>query len=258
MSQFAHNLVGNTKAWRHFRQVGRDVDPKRLARWTYGMLEERLGRYFTEVYHHNHHSTLGTTPMQKFVEGLKYSGLREHTLISYDKHFIANTCPSTSKGKAKVTPRGVKINYRYYTCGAISGNRHHGNEYPVRYDPFNLNRAYVFVDGAWHECSAYDSAIMPPLTEKALRIVTATLKHEFRSTRRASELNAVRIAEYLQQAEDDMALMAQLLREQETAHTVERLSTPTSNTHDADSVQNDMNALPDTDADFEPRMLETF
>ena len=262
-TQFTHNLMGNTKAWRHFRQVSRDVDPKRLARWTYGMLEEHLGRYFTEVYPHNHHSTLGTTPMQRFVEGLKYSGLREHTLIPYDKHFIANTCPSTPKGKAKVSPRGVKINYRYYTCGAIAGARHHGAEYPVRYDPFNLNHGFVYVDGCWHECLAYDAAIMPPLTEKALRIVTATLKLDFRSSRQASELNAVRIAEYLQQAEEDMALMAQLLREQETAATVERLSTPLipANTPESDGDESGLNRMHPFSSgqpQFEPQLLESF
>lgn len=263
MSQFTHNLVGNTKAWRHFRQVTKSVDPRRLARWTYGMLEEHLDRYFTEVYHLNHHSTLGTTPMEKFVEGLTFSGLREHTLIPYDRNFVASTCPSTSKGKAKVGARGVKINYRYYTCGAISGLRHHNNEYPVRYDPFNLNRAYVYVDGGWHECTAYDANVMPPMSEKALRIVSATLKIESRSSRQAAEVNAVRIAEYLQQAEEDMALWAQLRREQESTAVVERLSTPTvvkKAIPDPDDVQVKYPpfAIPQERAAFKPQLLEDF
>lgn len=255
-SQFTHNLIGNTKAWRYFRQVSREVDPKRLARWTYGMLEEHLGRYFTEIYHHNHHSTLGASPMQKFSEGRKFSGLREHTLIPYDKQFIAATCPSTAKGKAKVSHRGIKINYRYYTCGALTGTRHRGNEYPVRYDPFNLNRAYVYVDGCWHECLAYDAAVMPPMTEKALRIVSAMLKLEFRTSRQAAELNAQRIAEYLREAEEDMTLMAQLLREQETAAVVERLTNP------APLPDIDILATPNhprsIEAAFEPQLLEDF
>lgn len=97
---------------------------------------------------------------------------------------------------------------------------------------------------------------MPPMTEKAMRIVSATLKHEFRTSRQAAELNALRVAEYLREAEEDMTLMAQLLREQETAAVVERLTNP------APLLDIDTPAAPDlpptAETAFEPQLLEDF
>ena len=253
-SQFIHNLMGNTKAWRHFRQVGRDVSPERLARWTFAMLDEKLGEYFTQVYHQNHHVTLGMSPQQKYQEGLRFSGLREHRFIPFDSGFIANTCPSTAKGVARVSPRGVKIHYRYFTCDAILGSRHHGCEYPVRYDPFNMNRGYIFVDGRWHDCLAYDSALMPVMSERAMKVATATLKVKYRTARNQAAMNAARLAEYLQSAEQDMALMAQMLRDRESATVVARLSRPPEVMKLDQSTPVVMNEPPA----FIPNVLETF
>ena len=119
--QFILTLLGSTKIYEHYRQVSPEVDPERHAIWTMERFAVRFEAYIESVYHENEHSTLrDAIPDQMFALGLVSYGQRRHILVSYNRDFIALTCPSTAKGAAKVGPRGVKINYLYYSCPSSS------------------------------------------------------------------------------------------------------------------------------------------
>ncbi|CAG0940366.1 hypothetical protein GALLN_00925 [Gallionellaceae bacterium] len=222
--QFIHNLRGNKKAHIHFRQVSPSVDPVRHAIWTFEQLNVWIEDYINDVYHKNYHSTLGMSPLEAFNDGLAKAGLRAHQIIPFDRDFIVITCPSTAKGVAKVTPQGVKINYLYFSCDAIADRRLFGEKVPVRYDPFNMGRAYVFVGGQWHEAYSRDFALFSGYSEKALRLATLQFRLEARRRNEHGRTNAARLAEFLISAEEQVELNRQRLSDSESEAVRNRLS----------------------------------
>lgn len=227
MTQMIYNLTGNTQIYaEHYRQIGKDVDPERHAIWTLDRLAIRFEEYVRDVYHKNEHSTLGMSPDQAFLRGLKESGERTHRLISYNRDFLILTCPSTKKGDAKITPRGVKINYLYYKCAAFHGPGIPGTRVPVRYEPFNIGIAYACVEGHWHECQSEHYAIFHNYTERAIRLASQRLLLRYRRQGRAAEVNAERLAEFLASTEAEEVVGFQMLHDQESADHRNRINKP--------------------------------
>ncbi|KVN70529.1 hypothetical protein WM03_08540 [Burkholderia ubonensis] len=210
------NLPGNTQADREYRKKTKEVDPKRLATWTFSQLSDQLDRYFNEVYHRNHHSTLGCSPNEMFARGLTVCGPRTHARIPYSRTFLMLTFPSTDKGTAKVTSRGVKINYCYYSCPALRAFKTIGQRVAVRYDPFNMGTAYVYVDQLWHECHSEHYMVFRGRSEKEVQIASEFLKAKFRKAGIHAPLNAKRLADFLCTVEGDDVLKVQRLHQDES------------------------------------------
>ncbi len=217
MTQLIDNLFGSTQIYvDHYRQVSKDVDPERLAIWTYERITIRFEQYLNDVYHKNEHSTLGMSPEQAFVVGMRESGKREHRLISYSHDFKVLTCPSTDKGDAKVTPRGVKINYLYYKCAAFHLPGIPGTRVPIRFEPFNVGIAFAFVNGFWHECQSEHYAIFQNYTERSVLLASQRLLLLNRRQGKAAEINAERLATFLASVEGEELLEMQRLNDQES------------------------------------------
>lgn len=213
---FIYNLLGNTQADREYRKKTKAVDPERLAIWTLSRLARRLEQYFDEVYHNNHHSTLGCSPAEMFAHGLVISGPRSHARIPYSKAFLMLTFPSTSKGTAKVTTRGVKINYCYYSCAVLRGHRNVGKQVPVRYDPFDMGVAYIYVDHLWHECRSEYYLSLKGRSEREVQIASEFLKVKHRNAGAQAAANAKRLADFLCSTEGDEVLQMQRVHQVET------------------------------------------
>jgi putative transposase len=212
-----NNLRGNTQADREYRKKTKSVDPNALSVWTLDELIDRLGQYFEQVYHRNHHSTLGCSPDEMYAQGLALSGTRSHARIPYSKAFILLSLPSTSKGTAKVTVRGVKINYLYYSCAALRSHAALGQVIPVRYDPYNMGIAYVYINHRWHECQSEYYLIFKDLSEKEIQIASEYLRAKLRMAGYHYPLNAKRLATFLITTEADEVLGLQRLRQRELA-----------------------------------------
>jgi len=89
------------------------------------------------------------------------------------------TCPSTSKGEAKVVPGlGVIINYHYYWSPVMKDSRVEGSQVPVRYDPFDLTIAYACVGGIWAKCVGRLPDYLHGVSERVLRLATAEVKKQ--------------------------------------------------------------------------------
>ncbi|MBK8024777.1 MAG: Mu transposase C-terminal domain-containing protein [Chloroflexi bacterium] len=138
---------------KNVRQVTKSVNPKNLAIWTLHTLDETVRKWANEIYHTTIHSALGMSPSEAFQRGLAASGPREHVHITYDDNFYIMTLPSTRRGKAKIQPgRGIQINNIYYWAEIMRRPDIEGISVPVRYDPFDIGRAYVYAENQWHEC----------------------------------------------------------------------------------------------------------
>lgn len=214
--QFIYSLMGNTQAYVNFRQVSPEVNPARHAAWTFEQLRVRLNEYFEQVYHKNTHDTLGCSPEQKFLDGMTLSGSRVHTLISYNRDFLISTCPSTSKGTARITQHGVKINYLFYQAPVFHLPGVKGMNVPVRYEPFNKGLAYAYVHNKWHELYSEHYALFCQYSERSIKIASTHLHLLQRQQDKAHTINAERLAVFLRSTDGEELLQIQQRREVES------------------------------------------
>lgn len=227
MEQFISNLLGATHDMNP-RQIGRDVDPQLKAIWTYERLYVRFQEYLAKVYHRNVHGTLGQTPEEAFVQGQQTFGSRRHTIYSFTETFIILTCPSTPKGSAKVTPKGVKINYLYYRCAAMDLPGVLDSRLDVRYDPANYGVAYVLLRGTWQKCYSEYYAIFQTYTERQIRISTNHLRVKAKMLGKQITINSQNLAAFLLSAEADEVLNMQRLHDAESQTVKAVIKMPTS------------------------------
>ncbi len=225
IDQFISNLLGATNDMNP-RQIGRDVDPSLKAVWTYERLLVRLQEYLSNVYHTNTHSTLGHSPKTALVQGIQTFGERSHSFFSYTQTLIILTCPSTSKGTAKVTAKGVKINYLYYRCTEMDLPGVRGTRLDVRYDPANFGIAYVFINRAWEICYSEYYAIFKDYTEKQIRISTNHLRLKAKLLGLHITINAQNLASFLISAEANEVLDLQRQMDSESSSANTAINTP--------------------------------
>jgi putative transposase len=148
-TQFVFNLTGNTQITKQVRQVTKAVDPKRQAVWTLGDLYRYFIAWSYEVYDTTPHPALEMSPREAFRLGVERSGERIHCTIDYDETFRFFSLPTTPKGTAQVEPgRGVKIHSVYYWSDEFRPATIEHTQVPVRYDPFDIGRAYAAGPGA--------------------------------------------------------------------------------------------------------------
>lgn len=151
--QFFHNLQGNKKIIKKFRQVTKAVDPKRHAVWDLPTLDLFLDTYLYEEYPNQWHSGLGKTPNQAHAEGLIKFPMPPVEKIIYDDNFLIETMPSTNRGTAQLTrQRGVKFRGVFYKSNKSRRPDFYGKQVEFRYDPFSRAHIYVYIGNEWVEC----------------------------------------------------------------------------------------------------------
>jgi len=176
-TRFINNLTGNTQLMKgNVRYITKSVNPKHLAVWTLVALSEKLCEYAYEVYDAIEHPALGQSPREAFATAPAHSGQRTHRFVIYNEEFEMLTLPTTAKGTAKVvTGRGVKINHIYYWCDGFRDASVEQTEVPVRYEPFNLGRAYAYVRGHWRQCVSEHYLAFCDRSEREMVIASAEL-----------------------------------------------------------------------------------
>lgn len=217
-SQFVKVLMGGTEVVEnYFRRISPEVEPSRHAVWTLERFDEGFDRYLREVYHVNRHGGLGMSPDAAWALGLRSHGYRDHRAIPYDRAFIIASCPAVRKGKAKVTPAGIKINYRWYHCPEFQMPGVQGTQVEARYDPFNAGIAYVYIGKQWHECRSEFYALFATFTERAVWLATESLKLQDRTTGQHLGINAERLALFMLDQEKDEEVARQHRNDAESA-----------------------------------------
>lgn len=217
-TQFIHNLIGNTQVTKNVRQMDKDHNPKKLATWDFRSLYYSLEEYLYEFYDTNIHSTLGQSPRDYFNAGLIYSADREgYKKIAYDENFLIQTLPSTKKGTAKVdSSRGVKICYLNYWSELFRKPSIAGTQIPVRYDPYDISKAYAYVGNQWVICREGYHNIFVGRSEKEVKFAIEELRKEKQnSNKNYINITAKEIAEMLQRANMIQKIHSQRIKDEE-------------------------------------------
>jgi putative transposase len=171
-----HNLAGNSQALQRPRSMSPSHDPRRLAVWTLGKFMDRLERFVDVDYADCRHSALGMSPKEAMARGLAITGGRPHLLIPFTPDFNFVCMPSTPAGKAHLrSGKGLKIKNIHYWHPAL---RDIGGKVslPVRYDPFDVSRAYALVRGDWLLCRSEYAAVFEKRTEREISIVSQEIR----------------------------------------------------------------------------------
>jgi putative transposase len=217
-TQFLYNLLGNTQASKQPRQMTRAVDPKRLAAWTLPDLYAFLCEWAYEIYDQEEHPALLQSPREAYAFGMARGGQREHRRVLYDDAFIKATLPSTRRGTALVQAgKGITIHYLSYWNEVFRRPEVVRTQVNLRYDPFDISRAYAYVRGRWVECvtAAAFFGSFQGHSERELELAAAELRAQNRRTHRADPITATRLAAFLAKIEAHEAVLLQRLRDQE-------------------------------------------
>jgi putative transposase len=215
-TSFVNNLLGNTQASKVPRQTTPEVDPRRHARWTLGAFYRRLCEWCYEVYDQRFHPTLEQSPREAFEAGMLLAGVRPSRLIDYDETFLMMTLPTTAKGTAKVVRQGVKIHYEFYWSDAFRHPEVLDTEVPVRFDPYDVSRAFAFVRGQWVQCMALHHAILRRHSERELKMLSAELRQRRSTAAKQYPLTIAQIAEFLASVEAEEQFGVQRLCDEES------------------------------------------
>lgn len=156
-TQFTHVLRGNNKALQSPRRMSPTHDPRELAVWNLRAFREAFEGFLTNVYHVVEHPALGISPSKALEIGMLQAGARSHLLITYNRDFVIATMPTTDKGTSKVQPDGsFKANRIDYFSDRLV--RLAGEKLDVRYDPYDVSRAYVRGKSGWVEARSMYAA----------------------------------------------------------------------------------------------------
>jgi putative transposase len=229
-SRFIYNLTGNTQMTKsNLRLITKEVNPKNLAAWTFGALEARLCEWGYEVYETLDHPALGQSPREAFVQVQMQSGARIHRAIYPNEEFEMLTLPTTARGVARVmVGRGVKINHIYYWCEAFRDGEVERSEVAVRYDPYDMGRAYAYVRNHWHQCHSEHYLQFQQRTERELQIAAAELRRRNQQQGKRLVITAHRLASFLSSVEADEVTLQQRLRDRERRGSKQKIKTAAS------------------------------
>jgi putative transposase len=231
-TQFFHNLQGNTQIMKLVRQVTKSVNPKNHAIWTLPKLWEYLCIYCYEIYDTTEHASLGQSPREAFEMQNQLHGQRKHRLIPYDETFKLLTLPTTLKRTAKIVPRlGVKINYIYYWNDSFYNPKVENTQVEVRFDPFNVGRAYVYLKSEWVECYSEYYSIFNGVSENSIKLITKELTQRKRNHAKKFSISASNIASFIRSAEGEEILLKQQLADNEQKYILQIINNETVSTN---------------------------
>ncbi len=215
-TRFFYNLVGNTQLTREVRHVTKEVNPKELAAWTLPRIDGRLDEFLFEVYDTTRHPALGQSPREAYTKGMTATGHRPQRIIHYDDAFLISTLPTTPKGRAKVIPgRGVKINGIYYWCDEFRNPLVENSNVPLRFEPFDLGTAHVFVGDHWVKCQSEYFSIFNGRSEKEIQLASQEIRARDRQHSRESTISAKKLADLLEEMHLEERFLLQRLRDHE-------------------------------------------
>jgi putative transposase len=215
--QFIHNLIGNTQITKNVRQVTKSNNPKNNAVWTLIPFHKVLGEYLYEIYNNAHHTTLGMSPNNLFLKNISVTGKRKNVYIKDFEDFKILTLPETDKETRIVQiGEGVKINGFYYWCDKFRDPEFHRKEVMIRYEPFDMSKAYAYIDNHWVELfSQHYYDLLIGRTEKEIQVISQEIKKKNTLNGIKKQVTASEIAEFLYRAETTQNIELQRKKDRE-------------------------------------------
>jgi hypothetical protein len=197
-TQFVHNLSGTTAIAGKPRQLTKRHDPSRLAVWTLTDLDEALRTWAYEVYDTTEHPALGQSPRDAWLAAIERAGTRQagvHGVSLEDFRLLA--LPSTPKGTATVTRKGLQVNWLLYQGLAIRDRSLRGHAVPVRLDPWDAGTVYAYVHGVWEPFTSTYYAAFQGHSWKEIGLLTQELNQQRRRGEEQRRMSASRLADFL-------------------------------------------------------------
>ena len=214
--EFVHSLRGNTKASRDPRRMSATHDPQALSVWDLETFSDAFDGFIEKGYGNLEHAALGMSPNMAMSTGLAMFGGRKHKVEPYTREFIVWTLPTTAKGKAKVIPgHGVKVNYVYYWNDAFKSPTLENTSVHVRFNPFDMAYACAYIDGKWVDLVSEYAVQFKGRSEREIKLISAEIRERQRKTHERRNVNAERIAAYMEEADQTERILLQRMRDQE-------------------------------------------
>jgi putative transposase len=143
--------------------------------------------------------------------------MRTHRLIPYSEEFLILTCPTTRTKYAKLdAARGVVVNGLRYYHPLMRFPREAGKRVEVRYEPFDMSLAYVFVDGQWLTCTADAFLQVQGRSEREWELILDEWRAQQRAHHRTRvTIDSSRLAAFLEEVLTEEALLSQQQRDLE-------------------------------------------
>jgi transposase InsO family protein len=231
-TQFLHALAGNTQNTRNVRQLTKSMNPKGHAIYTLEDLHTMMSTYVFEIYDNRPHPALNCSPAEKFAEGIKNSGAREHRAIKCDEAFRLMTLPTTPKGTAKIQPgMGVKVFGSYYWAAEMRSPHIEGKTVPIKYDPEDLGIVWVYLGDQWVQCRPSRKVNLERRTEKELKIAALEWRRSSQLLGQRQSSSQKHLAEFLKTSRQNKALQLQQAKDRALRNT--RVSSADSAPHSA-------------------------
>lgn len=221
-------LEGNTQAT-HVdpRSCTPAINPRALATWTLADLHQLLGEYFFFRDTAWDNPRFGQTAMARYLHSEQVHGARIFSRIEYDHAFLVATMPQVDRGGTrKLLSDGFTLHGFSYYNEVCEVPRHHGALIPVRYDPFDLSRAFGFVDGKWEVFRSFYKAEFHGLSEREVAILSTEIAYRRRLSVHRGAAYAEELAKFHARPKFDRARDVDLLRAHETKKLAARAPEP--------------------------------
>lgn len=102
---------------------------------------------------------------------------------------------------AAIDPKsGIQVNYTQYWCAEFSDTSLHGKQVPVRYDPWDLSRAYAYVQHRWVLCRSEEADLYSRLTIREMHYATEEALFRLRTYEHVRQGNAANVAKGVRRA----------------------------------------------------------
>jgi putative transposase len=211
-----YTFKNNTQMMKKVREVVKSYDPNNNPVWTLPALWAVLYFFFYELLDTTPHASLGNlSPRETYLQSMQEKGKRKNTFLKYDKVLELLTLPTTDKGTATIIPgRGVKINYIYYWCPQMGNGEVEETSVSVKYDPFDIGRAFAQIQGIWCECISEQHYILAGHSYRELQIATERLRQIDRNANIEREITGAKLGEFIKNTRDVEIL---LQREKDTS-----------------------------------------
>lgn len=126
-------------------------DPRDQAIWTPEAFLKKLDEFLFDVHPNITNKEIRENPADRFDRSVSQSGKRPARYIPYDENFLILSMPQPKTTTRKVHAFGVALNGLRYWSEELRDYACKDERYEVKYDPHNINAAYIFINKRWVE-----------------------------------------------------------------------------------------------------------
>jgi transposase InsO family protein len=223
---FLHNLQGNNKALQKPRQMSATHDPREHAVWTLRALIPQFAQFAYETYGNLEHSALGVSPNDAMRVGMQRTGIRPMRMVPMTPDLELLCLPVVRGDTAQILgAKGIKIGYIYYWHPIMRDPKHEGTRVYARYDPFDVSKAYAFIERQWRPCLSEHASMFKGRSEREIQVISSEIRGKNSRTAVRRKINAEALARYMIGVARTEQVLLQQKRDAESRHSFDASET---------------------------------